>query len=298
MKKALSLTLAFLMVLTFFSACSKSDKPSTAERELSITFDSHYENINESSRRAYTSLCEAVINGDEQVLFNTAMTEDVNQLYYTSFPLNVLVKSLNGLESGNGLHIEYNNESAEHKKLVEDFTDKVNEIMNSCGFGKVSGDRYVFNLYQYICENIELDETVLSPYDAITTSKGSTQAISQMFEYLVLQGGGKACHITNFDSGANLLSGAMLSGNWYLFCPALEIKNNGGKGLTCFAMSYERAAETMGVSTFEYTDSVELDSDIFSQTVFDELKTASQYTVNGNEITANCNGTQFVLPIK
>lgn len=297
MKKIISTALAFLLVLCVFTACSKEQSESVDSTPLEITYDSHYENLSESSVRAYNSLCQAVINGDEQVLFNTSMGDDVNQLYYTSFPLNALVKSLDRLEEGNGLSITYFNDKDTHISLVKDFESKVNEIKTQCGAGTVSADRYVFNLYTYICENITIDDTLLSPYDAIMSSKGSAQAISQMFEYLVLQGGGKASHLTNFDNGVNVLSAVSLSGKWYMFYPALEISNNGGKGLTCFAMSYDRAVSTIGVSGFEYTDFVEVDAEVFSNTEFDTLENAYEYTIDGNQITTDCNGTQFILPI-
>ena len=92
MKKFLSVILLLVFMMSIFTACSDAAKDDSAQdSEINITVDSHYENIDESSVRAYEKLCTAVVNGDSEVKFNTSLLDDVNQLFYTCFPLYPLV---------------------------------------------------------------------------------------------------------------------------------------------------------------------------------------------------------------
>ncbi len=297
MKRLFSIVLACLLVLGVFSACSKQESGEES-RSLKITYDAHYENMSESSVRAYTALCEAVMNGEEEAAFGHTMTDDVNTLYYTSFPLSALVSELHQTEDTNGFKIVYANDADAHKELVEEFSKKVFEIQDACGLGSVSNDRFVFNLYTYICENVTFDDTVLAPYETIMNGSGSLQSISQAFEYILCQSGIKASHITNFDSGVNVLSAVYFSNAWYLFCPALEIKNTEGKGLEYFAMSFERASTTLGVDTLTYSDLTEVDPTYFAETEYDKLESATSYTDDSGDIVAECSDGQFTLPLK
>ncbi|MDE6470974.1 MAG: hypothetical protein K2L19_08155, partial [Eubacterium sp.] len=71
-------------------------------------------------------------------------------------------------------------------------------------------------------------------------NKGYSAVLCSLFEYLVLQGGGKASHIINVYS-SSMISLVHFKGEWYYFNPALDIGDNQGKSLKGFAMNNERA---------------------------------------------------------
>lgn len=297
MKKILSLLLAITLVTTLFTACSqKKETNANGSQGLKITKDFHYSDTDESTLRAYEKLCNAVINGEAEVKFNTAMTEKVNQLFYTCFPLYTLVDSIHFLEDKSGVTVVYKNSADEHKNKVSAFTAGVNEIMSACKYGQVSNDTYFVNLYSYITKNVSVDNSGSSAFDVIINKKGVPAAISSAFEYLLLQGGIDASHIVNMETGgmAKVLSSAQFKGNWYYFDPAGEIEKNKGAALVCFAMDDERAeiADTKG--NFLYTDQSE--ADVYTDKTYDVLKKSQSYAVDGSKLTVKIkNNDDFVL---
>ena len=126
MKKIICIILSLAIVTVLFSACSKQEVQEPAERL--ITVDSHYADTDESVIRAYEKLCNAVIAGEKEVKFNTALTDDVYQLFYTCFPLYVLVDSIDALPDSSGVSVSYKNSDEEHLSLVNRFFDRVEEI--------------------------------------------------------------------------------------------------------------------------------------------------------------------------
>lgn len=273
MKRIISLLLSVALVAALLTACSK---PDTLENDtLKYTVDTHYSNMSETVVSYYERLCDAVINGEEEVKLNTMMLDDINQLYYTSFPLFVLVKDIKLSDDGSGLKLVYANESEEHIALVKAFKDKINSIKQECGYGKVSTDKYIFNVYTYITANYSIDNTYLNAYDTLTNSKGYSAAINALFEYLVLQGGGSACHVRE-SNGTNIISLVKFKNVWYYFDPAGEISDNGGKALKRFAFKADTAYLYMN------GDSIEEKGD----DAFIDLKSSAAFTVDGNSVKA------------
>lgn len=287
MKKILSVILLLVFMMSIFTACSDAAKDdSVQDSEINITVDSHYENIDESSVRAYEKLCTAVVNGDSEVKFNTSLLDDVNQLFYTCFPLYPLVESIDLMGDSTGVTITYKNTAEEHLELVNAFYDKVDEIMQACEYGKVSTDRYIFNVYTYITSNMQSDSSVVTAYDAIMQGKGYSSAVCSAFEYLVLQGGGKASHVISASDGQKIMSAAEFKNGWYYFDPATDIENNGGKALTGFAMGSDRD----GLGSFNYTDGEPVD--IQGGESFEKLAYSVSYTVDGDTVNVTCSDGQ------
>lgn len=283
MKKFLSVILLLVFMMSIFTACSDAAKDDSAQdSEINITVDSHYENIDESSVRAYEKLCTAVVNGDSEVKFNTSLLDDVNQLFYTCFPLYPLVESIDLMGDSTGVTITYKNTAEEHLELVNAFYDKVDEIMQACEYGKVSTDRYIFNVYTYITSNMQSDSSVVTAYDAIMQGKGYSAAICSAFEYLVLQGGGKASHVISASDGQKIMSAAEFKDGWYYFDPAADIEDNSGKALTGFAVSSDRD----GLGSFNYTDGEPVD--IQGSESFEKLAYSVSYTVDGDTVNVTC----------
>ncbi|MGN1123643.1 MAG: hypothetical protein ACI4RR_04810, partial [Eubacterium sp.] len=232
MKKTASLFLCLVLICTLFSACGekKTDNENTSNTQssdiqLKITVDSHYDDMDDSSVRAYEKLCKAVIGYETEVKFNTALTDNVNQLFYTCFPLYSLVEGISFLDDKSGVKISYVNDKDTHLAKIAEFQDAVSRIMTQCGYGKVTSNMYLLNLYTYIAKNVTVDDSVTSVMETILKKKGISSTISGMFEYLLLQAGIKASHVMNLntDSIAKMMSMAEFNGEWYYFDPSAEI---------------------------------------------------------------------------
>lgn len=293
MKKIISLFLVLVLGITAFTACSKDTEKTEQKDEkntVTITVDSHFENFDESAVSAYEKVCQAIINGEEQVNFNTLQLENVNQLYYTSFPLSALVDSIEILPDNSGYEIKYKNSLEEHKKLVEEFNNTVLSIREECGYSEVSTDNYIFNVYTYIAKNFTADTSVLTPYDAVVQKKGYSSAVNALFEYLILQGGGKACHVVG-NGEASFISLVMFNGKWYYFDPYSEIEDNGGSALKYFAMS-----DSSLKSTYSYTDGESVTET--GDGAFDKLKQSESYEVNGSKVSVTlADGESFEIDL-
>lgn len=303
MKKVFSLILCILMLGCMFSSCSSKDSGESSENsesaqtQLKITTDFHYSTVDESVMRTYEKLCTAVIEGESEVKFNTAMMDKVNQLFYTSFPLYDLVESINYLEDNTGVTVTYKNDADLHKELVEQFTAKVSDIMKTCGCGKVSGNEYLFNVYSYITKNVTVDNSSVTTFSTIINSKGVAASISSMFEYLLLQGGVDACHLSNISSSsAEFLSAAEFNGTWYYFDVVSEIENNSGEALRYFAMNDERAGLDASKAKFSYTDQSE--AEVFTDSTFDALKNSQAYTIENSKVTVKIkNSEDYIIEL-
>lgn len=291
MKKTVSVLMLLCFIFGIFTACSNDSAADQQQEEINITVDSHYENMDESSVRAYEKLCQAVIVGESEVKFNTSLIDDVNQLFYTCFPLYPLVESIDILEDASGVSVTYLHPQEEHVSLVNQFFDKIDEIKDACEYDKVSTDRYVFNVYTYLTQNMKIDNSVVTAYDTIMQGKGYSASVCSAFEYLVLQGGGKASHIMSTSGDQGIISMAEFQGTWYYFNPALDIEQNEGKALTGFAMNSGRVHD----SQFNYTDETPVDK--VEDASFDKLENSVSYTADGDSVNVVCSGEEdaFVL---
>lgn len=284
MKKYISLLLSIIVCLTVFAGCTKSGSDS----EYVITMDSHYDYVNDTAVRSYEKLCNAVINGEEEVRFNTAHMDEINQLFYTCFPLYPLVESIDILENNTGVGIKYKNDMDKHKELVSQFNDKISDIMKECRYSKVSTDEYIFNVYVYITSNFKIDSSIFTTFDTVVEGKGYNASINSLFEYLVLRGGGKASHIIS-STGSNIMSMVNFAGKSYFFDPAKEIEINSGTALVYFAMDTSRAA-----GVFLYTDNTDVEK--IEDDSFSKLALSESYTVKKSTVTVQCSDeSEFVF---
>ena len=296
MKKIISVFISVCVVFAAFAGCSKNEDNDKVQTEkISVTFDSHYQNYDASAISAYENLCNAIINGEAQAKYNTRMLDSVNQLYYTSFPLNALVESISILPDSSGVEIKYKNDAETHLKLVAEFNARVDEILTACNVGTVSGSRFVFNVYEYITENFTVDNGVVSPYDVLMQGKGIKSAVNSVFEYLILCGGGKASHTVNYDNTPNMISLVNFNNDWYYFDPAGELEDNGGKALKYFAMDDKRVDSYIS-GQLTYTDGQVVGT--VTDDKYGNLKNSSSFEDKNDEINVILSdGETFVLKL-
>lgn len=284
MKKLLSVILCAALIVCIF--CSCSEKSTDINAEIKYTYDYHYADVNSSVVRAYEQLCGAVVNGEPQVSFNISMLQDANSLFYTSFPLNCLVESINIADDGTNLDINYKNDIDTHKQLVADFIKETNVIAAECGAGRVSKNEYVLNVYTYIAQTFEDSISYTNAYDAIMNKAGTESAFSSAFEYLLLQGGVNASHIYSMrTTGISFLSIVQIDGVEYLFSPYDESKATEGKGLSCFGMIYEDALNLKSYDYYQYTDGMPVAFDDVENR-FSDLRDTKSYSYENGAISA------------
>ncbi len=291
MKKIISVLLAVILVSASLCACSKTNE---SEDNSRITLDSHYSDIGDSTVRAYEKFCTAVINAEPEVKFNTQLFDDVLQLFYTGFPLNVLVENINLSSDRSGVELTYKNDAETHKTIIEEFNARVDEILDECRYKKVSNDRLVFNIYTYLAGNFKIDNEVLTVYDTIMTGSGVPSCINSAFEYLVLISGGEASHLINSIGKGAIVSSVKLSNTYYYFDVAREISKTEGKALRFFAMDDVRIGEYVA-GPLKYTDKVTAEP--VENTKYSFLDDSQSYTADGDKIMVNCSGKSVQLEI-
>lgn len=295
MKKTICFIMCAALLCSAFVGCGNERESVSTDNEikindLKITADAHYSDMDESVMRIYEKLCTAVMNYEAEFKFNTAMTDDVNLLFYTSCPLYTLVEGMEYLDDNSGVSISYKYDEEEHTKKIDEFKEAVNEIMTECGYGSVGSNQYLLNLYTYISKTVTIDNSVTTVLDTVINKKGISASVSGMFEYLLLQADISASHIINNDSDsiARMLSMAEFNGCTYYFDPASEISETSGLGLMYFAMDSERAAAS-GSGSFMFTDNTEPED--VSDDTYSKLEKCTSYTVEGSEVTASCKGS-------
>lgn len=295
MKKFISVMMCVILTVCLFAGCSEKAESSNTNALLNYTIDSHYTTAGESIIRAYKKLCEAVEKGETEVKYNYSMTDGVNQLFYTCYPLSSLVSDIKRLEDNSGVQIKYANDMDTHKELVSQFKDKLNSIMTECGFGSVGTNQYIFNVYSYIAKNVTIDSSVSNTFDTIMNLKGIEASVNSMFEYLVLQGGGSACHAVNYSGASTMISTAKFNGVWYFFDPAREAKENRGEALTHFAMNDDTVKDYYTSNEFTYTDQMDLvpvEDDKYSP-----LVSSSSYKIDKSSVKVTLSNSDKIFII-
>lgn len=294
MKKAISLILSAAFVCSLFAACSDksvnedgNNKPSENNIELKITTDAHYSSLDESSIKAYEKLCNAVLNYESEVKYNVSLSDDVNRLFYTSFPQYVLVDGIDFLDDNSGVKITYANDNETQNAKLKEFNADVSKIMNKCGYGKVSKDEYLLNVYSYIATNFKVDNSVTTVFDTVLQGKGMSSTLSGLFEYLLLQNDINASHLINVDSNsiAKMISLADFKGQKYFFDVTSELEDNSGKALKYFAMDTKRAQTGSGFMFTDNSSPDEIDDETFSK-----LSTSSSYEISGSKVIVDIKG--------
>lgn len=290
MKKMICILLSVVTAVVMFSACSavKEAKSENADFSLKFTWDSHYSDVSEGAKTAYENAAQAIVNGDDSVSYSSQISDEVTSLLYTSFPLISLVDSIDTASGGNSVTITYKNDKEKHAELVSAFSNKVQEIMEQCGYGSVSSNEYVVNVYHYVATNVAYDSNVTDTYSAITTGKGMSAAISGMFEYLLLQGGVEASHMVGKDASGTpwFFSRCKLGDTWYNFDIAAECAMNDGNGLTGFAMTDKEIISTGVQKGFTYSDQSEPAAVDMKENKYSVLRTCQSFEIKSDVITA------------
>lgn len=290
MKKIICILLSVVTAVVMFSACSadKEAKSENADFSLKFTWDSHYSDVSEGAKTAYENAAQAIVNGDDSVSYSSQISDEVTILLYTSFPLISLVDSIDTASGGNSVTITYKNDKEKHAELVSAFSNKVQEIMEQCGYGSVSSNEYVVNVYHYVATNVAYDSNVTDTYSAITTGKGMSAAISGMFEYLLLQGGVEASHMVGKDAAGTpwFFSRCKLGDTWYNFDIAAECAMNDGNGLTGFAMTDKEIISTGVQKGFTYSDQSEPAAVDMKENKYSVLRTSQSFEIKSDVITA------------
>lgn len=290
MKKIICILLSVVTAVVMFSACSadKEAKSENADFSLKFTWDSHYSDVSEGAKTAYENAAQAIVNGDDSVSYSSQISDEVTSLLYTSFPLISLVDSIDTASGGNSVTITYKNDKEKHAELVSAFSNKVQEIMEQCGYVSVSSNEYVVNVYHYVATNVAYDSNVTDTYSAITTGKGMSAAISGMFEYLLLQGGVEASHMVGKDAAGTpwFFSRCKLGDTWYNFDIAAECAMNDGNGLTGFAMTDKEIISTGVQKGFTYSDQSEPAAVDMKENKYSVLRTSQSFEIKSDVITA------------
>lgn len=296
MKKTISLILCAALLCVLFASCGEDDANNTSADsslgnnniELKITTDAHYSSLDESSIKAYEKLCNAVLNYESEVKFNTSLTDDVNKLFYTSFPQYVLVDGIDFLDDNSGVKITYANDRETQNTKLKEFNSAISKIMNDCGYGTVGKNEYLLNVYSYIAKNFTIDNSVTTVFDTVLQKKGMNSTLSGLFEYLLLQNGINASHLINLDSKsiAKMISLADFKGQKYFFDVTCELEDNSGKALKYFAMDTKRAQTGNG---FMFTDNTP--ADVIDDDTFSKLSTSSSYEIKDAKVIADVKGS-------
>ena len=298
MKKLILVLLSVVMLISCFYGCSKQANTSKSDFILKYTLDSHYSTADEATLRSYEKFCSAVENGEPEVKISASMIDAVTQLFYTCFPLYPLVKSMTPLENGAGFSLTYTNDIDTHNALVSQFKNKISDIMNECSYGKVNVNEYIFNVYTYITQNFTLDNNASSTFDTIINSKGHYSYVNSAFEYLVLQGGGRACHVVNYDGASTIISTVKFNDEWYFFDPATEISESSGKALKYFAMNNKDVKSIYSTDSFLYTDGQKIEK--IKDDAYKELRNSTSFTADNSQVKVTISGKNddFIINFK
>ena len=284
MKKVVSLFLALVVIAGIFTGCA--DKSAAkAGFELSIVYDAHYSQVESGAIDVYNQLCRAVIDGETSVEVNNDLFDDASILFYVSFPLSNLVKSMN-LNSDGSIRITYTETETQHKQTVSDFTDKVYSALSHCGYPDTQGNELLLNIYSYVSKKLKQNFEYSTAYDAFVLGEGSSSAYEAMFRYLVQQAGFSASRVYGVShDGTHFMTEVILDGEAYYFDPYAEYSFSKGKGLSYFGLG-NIGLQKMGLgSEICYSDSQLIDFGKDSGR-FDELYQTVSYKYEEGVITA------------
>ncbi|MBE6817436.1 MAG: hypothetical protein E7520_07025 [Ruminococcaceae bacterium] len=258
-KKIIAVFLCAVLVLSF-AACAKKGSTDTQTDALKYnTFDGAYASYDASVVSAYEDMCRAVYRADGEVRFNTGMLNDVLQLFYTSFPLQIFVKDIERKDDASGITVTYTKSADEVRAEAKAFSDKIAAILDECKAGKTNRRAFIINAYHYTVTHVkESKKGGATIYSAVMNGEGDSFTASGMFEYLLRQGGVNASHILAQDAAGVSwgVSMAEIDGENFLFDPMTEIIANGGAQLCYFGMTTEDA-NAEGLKKFYYTNRAE-----------------------------------------
>lgn len=300
MKKILSLILCLAFIFCIFAGCTNNDEkePEGTSEPVSLQFttDESNSNLSPSSVRAYETLCNAVLNGEDYANFNTTLLNDVNRLFYSDFPLSYLVNKLALKEDNTGVRIIYEKNSDDHIKAVNEFKASVNKILNDCGYGKVNNNVLVLNLYSYLTKNTVITSHCNYDYDVIVNSMGYSSSFAGAFAYLLNQAGVKASVVNSTnENGICYMTEAEFKGEKYIFNPFFEANDNKGEALRYFALDYSELYSAGYIDVrYRNGDGVVFDD---GENDFARLRTSVSYSLDGNSLSVKTENGDFQIEL-
>ena len=235
MKKIVSVLLCVLLCACAFSGCKKQ----VEIREMKASYDARLSDYSQESKNAYLSLFNAVMNAEESAEVGEEEFDEATTMFYTSFPLSDLVESIKQNSDSKSVRIRYKNSSKEHKRLVDKFKEEASVILEECKAGAVSDNEFILNLYSYLAQNVEIDYSYSTAFDAIVEKKGSASAFEAAFNFLLQQQGIPAARVyaKGYDA-THFLTELEINGERYYFDPYGEKVYSQGNGLSYFGMTY------------------------------------------------------------
>lgn len=235
MKKIVSVLLCVLLCACTFSGCKKQ----VEIREMKASYDARLSDYSQESKNAYLSLFNAVMNAEESAEVGEEEFNEATTMFYTSFPLSDLVESIKQNSDSKSVRIRYKNSSKEHKRLVDKFKEEASVILEECKAGVVSDNEFILNLYSYLAQNVEIDYSYSTAFDAIVEKKGSASAFEAAFNFLLQQQGIPAARVyaKGYDA-THFLTELEINGERYYFDPYGEKVYSQGNGLSYFGMTY------------------------------------------------------------
>ncbi len=296
MKKIFCTVLAAVLMLSVFTACSQkpenqpsAESGSTVNFGLQFTYDAAYADYNGSVVSAFESLCDAVVNFESNVRMNMYLYDNVMRLFYTSFPLNVLVKDIKVSEDNSGVELTYLYDKEIHTNAVNEFSAKVLQMKEECLQDSDSKEAYIIKAYHYVASHINIsDDATIMLYDTVMKGEGSSYSYSSLFEYLLLQNGIPAYHvIADGENGGGWGVAQFEMGGFLYFADVMsEYYANGGEQLTCFGMTTQEIAKD-ALSKPQYTD--QTGAKEATDVTFDFCRACTAWEIKDNKLLVTNN---------
>lgn len=198
--------------------------------------------LTEEDRAAYEGLIGAIIAHNVGYTVTREIFDRISCLAVYS-PYYYLVDAIAYDADIGGVTLTYRNDGVTHAQLVEQFEQKMRELLARSGVFEIgedaSGERRALCLYRFVAsqcsyqygENQSLFLCVLN--DSYTDT-----AFNVLFAQLLLQAGIPA--VLAVDESGHFWTAAELDGSWFHFDPAYEFMGNAGYGLMYFGMDDTR----------------------------------------------------------
>ena len=281
MKKAICLTLSLALLMTLVS-CSKTQEETSASTAATTsqteatateqtsdgtsatetTAEYHHEflphvyakiyddNFNEDTKKAFFSLCDALLSGGEEFYCPDSIT--MYNIKDTISGQCMPLADVPGISIDVG-KIKYEIPKDQYMAKVEEFKSMIVSILDECikpGYSDVDKALALYTYfethYMYDYDALTDDSMSLSAYRLLTERKGICQEIAPLYAYLMLQAGVDCttCGSLNNINEAHEWAFATLDGEYYHIDPTWVITDP--ETLKYFGMTDDKRAEEGG----------------------------------------------------
>lgn len=201
------------------------------------------------------------LNGFVEAIFNReyGYTYDSATKYFfydiginvSCFPLlDELVDEYHFDSDNNTIYLTYKYDEDEQALIVENFKERIEEIINSCVEETDNDTMIAIELYHYLSSNSVYDHDAIdghhdvSAYRMIMENAGICQSFSGAYAYLLMQCGIQAIPCSGYnDSDAHEWVYVKLDGEYYHMDPTFE-NGYAGTGTVFFGMTNDKRAES------------------------------------------------------